>query len=132
MDETEVTNFMYLEYLDWLKMYSTHWMIIIDIFMKVLRIPLVWRNRLGYNETMTNNYLDICLCKLPCRWCKLIQAVEFSKWRTDRKWSYFRKNGYLKKNAKTNDVTAESSFTETYLKAPTMTYGGNEEIVSRS
>jgi hypothetical protein len=31
---------------------------------------------------------------------------------------------------KTNDVTAESSFnTDTYLAAPTMTYGGNEEIV---
>jgi hypothetical protein len=37
----------------------------------------------------------------------------------------------LKKNAKTNDVTAESSFsTETYLKAPTMTYGGSEEITA--
>jgi hypothetical protein len=42
---------------------------------------------------------------------------------------------FLKKwifeNAKTN-VSAESSFsTETYLKAPTMTYGGDEEIVLR-
>jgi hypothetical protein len=34
------------------------------------------------------------------------------------------------KEKKTNDVTAESSFnTDTYLAAPTMTYGGNEEIV---
>jgi hypothetical protein len=84
MDETEVTNFMYLEYLDWLKCIPPTE----DNYRHIYEgasDTLVWRNRLGYNETMTNNYLDICLCKLPCSWCKLIQAVEFSKWRTDRK-----------------------------------------------
>jgi gliding motility-associated lipoprotein GldJ len=60
-----------------------------------------------------------------------VQAVEFSKWRTDRvNEAVLEKNGYLKKNAKTLDVSAESNFnTETYLAAPTMTYGGNEEIL---
>jgi hypothetical protein len=42
----------------------------------------------------------------------------------------FLKKRIFEKGAKTNDVSAESSFsTETYLKAPTMTYGGDEEIV---
>jgi hypothetical protein len=41
----------------------------------------------------------------------------------------FLKKWIFEKGAKTNDVSAESSFTETYLKAPTMTYGGDEEIV---
>jgi gliding motility-associated lipoprotein GldJ len=84
MDETEVTNFMYLEYLDWLKMCS-HLVTIINIFMKVSPDTLVWRNRLGYNETMTNNYLrHPAYASYPVVGVNWIQAVEFSKWRTDR------------------------------------------------
>ena len=34
------------------------------------------------------------------------------------------KNGYLKKNAKTNDVNAENSFsTESYLNSPSTSFG---------
>jgi hypothetical protein len=63
----------------------------------------------------------------------LIQAVEFSKWRTDREMKLFLKNGYLKKNAKTNDVSAESSFsTETYLKRPTESKKCFEEGAKKS
>jgi formylglycine-generating enzyme required for sulfatase activity len=40
MDETEVTNFMYLEYLDWLKMCSHLLRKVINIFMKVLHLIL--------------------------------------------------------------------------------------------
>lgn len=136
MDETEVTNFMYLEYLDWLKSvfpptddnYKY-------IYEGASPDTLVWRNRLGYNETMTNNYLrHPAYASYPVVGVNWIQAVEFSKWRTDRvNEAILEKNGYLKKNAKSQDVTAEASFsTETYLKAPTLTYGGNEEIVLKS
>jgi hypothetical protein len=59
---------------------------------------LVWRNRLGYNETMTNNYLRHLLTQVTCR-CKLVQAVEFSKWRTDRVNEAIR---IFEKGAKTN------------------------------
>jgi hypothetical protein len=44
---------------------------------------LVWRNRLGYNETMTNNY-ELLTQVTPVVGVNWIQAVEFSKWRTDR------------------------------------------------
>jgi gliding motility-associated lipoprotein GldJ len=133
MDETEVTNFMYLEYLDWLKnVFPPTEDIYEHIYEGASPDTLVWRNRLGYNETMTNNYLrHPAYASYPVVGVNWIQAVEFSQWRTDRvNEAILEKKGYLKKNAKTQDVTAESSFsTETYLKAPTMTYGGNEEIV---
>ncbi|WP_367773431.1 gliding motility lipoprotein GldJ [Flavobacterium sp. WC2421] len=136
MDETEVTNFMYLEYLDWLKnVFPPTEENYKYIYEGASPDTLVWRNRLGYNETMTNNYLrHPAYASYPVVGVNWIQAVEFSKWRTDRvNEAILEKNGYLKKNAKSQDVTAEASFsTETYLKAPTMTYGGNEEIVLKS
>ena len=133
MDETEVTNFMYLEYLDWLKMvFPPSEENYKNIYEGASPDTLVWRNRLGYNETMTNNYLrHPSYAEYPVVGVNWIQAVEFSKWRTDRvNEAVLEKNGYLKKGAKTNDVNAESSFsTETYLQSPTSAFGGNEEIV---
>ena len=133
MDETEVTNFMYLEYLDWLKkVYPPTEENYKDIYEGASPDTLVWRNRLGYNETMTNNYLrHPSYADYPVVGVNWIQAVEFSDWRTQRvNEALLDKNGYLKKNAKTLDVTAESNFdTETYLNSPTLAYGGNEEIV---
>ena len=133
MDETEVTNFMYLEYLDWLKkVYPPTDDNYKKIYEGASPDTLVWRNRLGYNETMTNNYLrHPSYADYPVVGVNWIQAVEFSNWRTQRvNEALLEKNGYLKKNAKTLDVTAESNFdTETYLNSPTLAYGGNEEIV---
>jgi len=133
MDETEVTNSMYLDYLDWLKsVYPPTEEIYKNIYEGASPDTLVWRNRLGYNETMTNNYLrHPSYAEYPVVGVNWIQAVEFSNWRTQRvNEALLEKNGYLKKNAKTLDVTAESNFdTETYLNSPTSAYGGNEEIV---
>ena len=133
MDETEVTNSMYLDYLDYLKgVYSITDDNYKDIYGGALPDTLVWRNRLGYNETMTNNYLrHPSYAEYPVVGVNWVQAVEFSKWRTDRvNELQLEKNGYLKKNAKTLDVSAESNFdTETYLNSPTSVYGGDESIV---
>ncbi|MFV8336484.1 gliding motility lipoprotein GldJ [Flavobacterium sp. RSP29] len=133
MDETEVTNSMYLDYLDWVKsVYPPTEENYKNIYEGASPDTLVWRNRLGYNETMTNNYLrHPSYAEYPVVGVNWIQAVEFSNWRTQRvNEALLEKNGYLKKNAKTLDVTAESNFdTETYLNSPTLTYGGNEEIV---
>ena len=133
MDETEVTNLMYLEYLEWLKkVYPPTEENYKNIYEGASPDTLVWRNRLGYNETMTNNYLrHPAYANYPVVGVNWVQAVEFSKWRTDRvNEAVLEKNGYLKKNAKSLDVSAESTFnTETYLAAPTLTYGGNEEIL---
>ena len=133
MDETEVTNLMYLEYLEWLKkVYPPTEENYKNIYEGASPDTLVWRNRLGYNETMTNNYLrHPAYANYPVVGVNWVQAVEFSKWRTDRvNEAVLEKNGYLKKDSKTLDVSAESNFnSETYLAAPTLTYGGNEEIL---
>jgi gliding motility-associated lipoprotein GldJ len=136
MDETEVTNVMYTEYLFWLKtVFPPEDENYKNIYTGAIPDTLVWRNRLGYNETMTNNYLrHPAYAEYPVVGVNWIQAVEFSKWRTDRvNENILEREGYLKEDSKIklgSDVTAESSFsTETYLAAPTQTYGGNEEVV---
>jgi gliding motility-associated lipoprotein GldJ len=132
MDETEVTNKMYLEYLDFLKtVYPPDQENYRNIYEGASPDTLVWRNRLGYNETMTNNYLrHPAYGEYPVVGVNWIQAVEFSKWRTDRvNESILEREGYLKRDAR-YAATAESNFsTETYIATPTSTYGGDETLV---
>ncbi|HET8886328.1 MAG TPA: gliding motility lipoprotein GldJ [Salinimicrobium sp.] len=133
MDETEVTNLMYLEYLDWLKkIFPPTEENYRNIYNGALPDTLVWRNRLGFNETMTNNYLrHPAYANYPVVGVNWIQAVEFSKWRTNRvNEMLLAREGYTKENARYTDVEAGKTFdTETYLNAPTKTYGGSEEIL---
>jgi gliding motility-associated lipoprotein GldJ len=133
MDETEVTNLMYMEYLDWLKrVFPPEDENYKNIYPGASPDTLVWRNRLGYNETYTNNYLrHPAYASYPVVGVNWIQAVEFSKWRTDRvNENTLETEGYLKKDAKVLDVKAESSFsTETYLNTPSKTFGGDDKIV---
>ena len=133
MDETEVTNIMYMEYLDWVKrVFDPADENYKNIYEGALPDTLVWRDRLGYNETMTNNYLrHPAYAEYPVVGVNWIQAVEFSKWRTDRvNENVLEREGYLKRDAKVTEAKGENTFnTETYLNAPTKTYGGNEEIV---
>jgi gliding motility-associated lipoprotein GldJ len=133
MDETEVTNVMYMEYLDWLKrVFPPTEENYKNIYIGALPDTLVWRAALGYNETMTNNYLrHPSYAEYPVVGVNWIQAVEFSKWRTNRvNEAVLEKEGYLKKDAKILDASAENTFdTESYLESPSKSYGGNEEIV---
>ena len=133
MDETEVTNLMYMEYLDWLKrVFPPEEENYKNIYEGASPDTLVWRNRLGYNETMTDNYLrHPAYAEYPVVGVNWIQATEFSKWRTDRvNESVLEREGYLKKDAKVVDAKAESTFsTDTYLAAPSKTFGGDDKIV---
>ena len=133
MDETEVTNLMYMEYLDWLKrVFPPEEENYKNIYPGALPDTLVWRNRLGYNETYTNNYLrHPAYASYPVVGVNWIQAVEFSEWRTDRvNENTLEREGYLKKDAKIVDVKADSNFsTETYLNVPSKTFGGDDKIV---
>ncbi|PIA78393.1 gliding motility lipoprotein GldJ [Gaetbulibacter sp. 4G1] len=134
MDETEVTNVMYLEYLDWIKrVYPPTDDNFRAIYHGALPDTLVWRNRLGFNEIMTENYLrHPGYAEYPVVGVSWIQAVEFANWRSDRvNEFYLEKAGYLKRDAKTLDVNADATFsTDTYINAPTLTYGGNEEVIN--
>jgi len=136
MDETEVTNKMYSEYLYWVKtVFPPTEENYKNIYNGAIPDTLVWRNRLGYNETMTNNYLrHPAYADYPVVGVNWIQATEFSKWRTDRvNENILEREGYLKKDNKImlgSEVTAEKSFnTEAYINTPSTSFGGNEEVV---
>ncbi|WP_031428013.1 gliding motility lipoprotein GldJ [Flavimarina sp. Hel_I_48] len=131
MDETEVTNLMYLEYLDYLKkVFPPTEANYRNIYYGALPDTLVWRNRLGFNETMTENYLrHPAYREYPVVGVSWIQAVEFSNWRTNRyNELLLEREGYTAKGAKYT-YDAEATFdTDTYLQAPTLAYGGNDSI----
>lgn len=133
MDETEVTNLMYLEYLDYLKrVYPPDDPNYRLIYNGALPDTLVWRNRLGYAEMMTENYLrHPGYAEYPVVGVSWIQAVEFAKWRTDRvNELYLQKAGYSKKGSHLTDVDAESNFnTKAYIASPSTSYGGNEDVL---
>ena len=133
MDENEVTNLMYLEYLDWLKrIFPPSEANYKNIYQGAVPDTLVWRSQLGFNEEMVENYLRHPAYALyPVVGVSWIQATEFANWRTDRvNEANLEMAGYLKKDAKITEVNSGQTFnTQTYLNAPTQTYGGNTEIM---
>ena len=132
MDETEVTNMMYLEYLDWLKrVFPPSNENYKNIYKGALPDTLVWRNRLGYNETMVTNYLrHPAYAQYPVVGVSWIQAVEFSKWRTDRvNEKTLEKEGFLADNARYRAESGTTFNTDTYINSPTKAYGGNTELL---
>ncbi|MEM6718026.1 MAG: gliding motility lipoprotein GldJ [Bacteroidota bacterium] len=129
MDETEVTNVMYTEYLYWTKtVFPPEEENYRNIYTGALPDTLVWRNRLGFNETMTTNYLrHPGYAEYPVVGVNWIQAVQFCKWRTDRvNEAVLEREGYIAKGAKSVDsLSPDATFsTEAYLTDPSKTYGG--------
>ncbi len=130
MDETEVTNVMYLEYLDYLKsVYPPENPKYANIYKGALPDTLVWRNRLGFNETMTNNYLrHPAYAEYPVVGVNWIQATQFAEWRTDRvNEVMLEREGYLAKDAKYKALSGEDAGTfntEAYLNRPESVYNG--------
>ena len=83
MDETEVTNLDYLEYLFWLKrVYGESYP---EVYKNALPDTLVWRDKLGYNEPYVKNYLRHPAYKnYPVVGVSWQQATDYCAWRTDR------------------------------------------------
>ena len=133
MDETEVTNVMYREYLFWLKkkFYKSDSEEVRNIYFAALPDTLVWRNPLGFNEDMVNNYLrHPAFNNHPVVGVSWVQAQNFSKWRTNRvNEKLLIDKGYLNEEAIKelhNDSTNVYGFnTLTYLVSPKSSYGGN-------
>ena len=64
LDETEVTNADYLEYLYWTKTNVDN-NSYPEVYKKILPDTLVWRDKLGYNEPFVNAcYLEILLIEI--------------------------------------------------------------------
>ena len=128
IDEKEVTNLMYLEYLDWLeRVFPKSDNRYRQIYEGALPDTLVWRNQLGYFEELTTNYLrHPAYADYPVVGVNWLQAVQFTEWRTDRyNELILAKEGYISDDARYNNVNANSTFsTEAYLKRPETSYGG--------
>jgi len=131
MDETEVTNKMYSEYLAWNKqVYPPSDPRFRAIYEGILPDTLVWRNRLGYSEVEVNQYLrHPGYAEYPVVGVSWIQAVEFANWRTDRVAELALQGaGYLERGYENN--TSDANFNvDTYINAPTKTFGGNDSIL---
>jgi len=126
IDETEVANVHYREYLYWLEnTFSND----TAIMAKCLPDTLVWREELAYNEPYVEYYFRYPSYNFyPVVGVSWKQAHDFCIWRTDRvnELSLMQK-GYLKKDAAKKEMKgggAEGSFnTETYLMNPDMIQG---------
>lgn len=83
MDETEVRNLDYLEYLYWTqRVYSADYP---EIFTQALPDTLVWREKLAYNEPYVLYYLRHPAYRdYPVVGVNWLQASNFASWRTDR------------------------------------------------
>ena len=132
MDETEVTNLMYLEFLEYQKrVYPPTDPRFKAIYKGFLPDTLVWRNRLGYSEMMVENYLrHPAYRNYPVVGVSWIQATRFAEWRSNRVAEKgLQEEGYLEKDSQITHTTAESNFNiNTYVVAPTKAFGGNDTI----
>jgi gliding motility-associated lipoprotein GldJ len=126
IDETEVANVHYREYLYWLEnTFSND----TAIMAKCLPDTLVWREELAYNEPYVEYYFRYPSYNFyPVVGVSWRQAHDFCIWRTDRvnELSLIQK-GYLKKDAVKKEMKgggAEGSFnTEAYLLNPDLIQG---------
>ncbi|HTN47598.1 MAG TPA: SUMF1/EgtB/PvdO family nonheme iron enzyme [Flavipsychrobacter sp.] len=112
MDETEVANVHYREYLYWIqRAYGSDYP---DALAKALPDTTTWRRGLAYNEPMVENYLRHAAYNYyPVVGVNWFQANDYCKWRSDRvNEQILMKNGMLKKNP--NQVNEDVYNTETY------------------
>lgn len=94
MDETEVSNVDWLEYMFWTR---TNFPDDYEAYYNTIPDTLVWRRPLSYNEPFVNNYLrHPAYQDYPVVGVTWEQATAYCKWRTDRvNEEILRKRGYL-------------------------------------
>jgi sulfatase modifying factor 1 len=94
MDETEVSNTNWLEYLNWIRMTDpTNY----EYYYNELPDTLVWRRPLSYNEPYVDNYLrHPAYQDYPVVGVTWEQATRFCEWRTSMvNESLLRDQGYM-------------------------------------
>ncbi|MCB9261546.1 MAG: SUMF1/EgtB/PvdO family nonheme iron enzyme [Flavobacteriales bacterium] len=83
MDEAEVSNHNYLEYLLWMK--RTFYDGQPEVFFSALPDTNCWREKLSYNEPFVTEYLrHPAFRDYPVVGVNWLQATDYAKWRTDR------------------------------------------------
>ena len=113
MDQTEVTNLAYLEYLYWLKrVFGTDYP---EVYKKALPDSLVWRDKLAYNDPMVLYYFrHPAYREYPVVGVSWTKASNYCAWRTDRVNEYILiREGVLKMDP--NQTNEENFNTDSYL-----------------
>ena len=113
MDETEVTNSAYKEYLHWLKrVFSENYP---DVWKNAHPDTLVWREELSFNEPFVETYFrHPSYDDYPVVGVTWLQSSEYCKWRTDRTNEMILiEKGILNKNPEQRD--SDNFNTEAYL-----------------
>jgi gliding motility-associated lipoprotein GldJ len=113
MDETEVANVHYREYIYWLRRaYSSDYP---NIITEALPDTTCWRQAMSYNEPLVQYYFShASYNNYPVVGVNWNQANEYCKWRSDRVNEYILlRSGKLKKNP--NQVNEDVFTTETYV-----------------
>lgn len=113
IDQTEVANVHYLEYLYWInRVFGANYP---EVYRNALPDTLVWREELSYNEPLVEYYLRHPAYNFyPVVGVSWLQAVEFCKWRTDRVNELMLiDKGILEINP--NQVDSDNFNTEAYL-----------------
>ena len=103
MDQTEVTNFQWLEYLYWVsRAYNETYPMVLK---NALPDTLVWRSKLGFNEKYVDYYLRHPAYRdYPVVGVSWLQANDFCKWRSDRVNEYILiREGVLAFNVEQRD-----------------------------
>ena len=113
IDETEVANVHYREYLYWVN--RTFGADFPEVYGRALPDTLVWREELAYNDPYVQYYFrHPAYNYYPVVGVSWLQAVEFSKWRTDRvNEMYLVENRILESNP--SQVNEDNFNTEAYL-----------------
>ena len=134
MDEAEVTNIEYLLYLQYLeKVFPPSDDTYRKIYQAALPDTLVWRNTLGFNELLTENYLrHPAYAEYPVVGVSWRQAAEYCKWRTDRvNEKILIEKGVLHTLFDMDSLQVEGANrfdTETYLTNPNLLFDGDSTI----
>ena len=137
LDETEVTNAEYLFYLQWMeKIFPPNDPNYKEIYLSALPDTLVWRDVLGNNELLTENYLrHPAYADYPVVGVSWLQANQYCKWRTDRvNQKLLMDKGVLKNTFNMDSLKVEGKnhfTTDAYLANPYLLFDGDSSIYKR-
>lgn len=114
IDETEVSNANYREWLHWINKVYTGYP---QVYKNALPDTLVWRRAMAYNEPYVENYLrHPAYADYPVVGVSWRQAEDFCKWRTDRVNELILvQEGIIDLNVKDGQTDENNFNTEAYL-----------------
>lgn len=114
MDETEISNLQYREYLYWVAQVFADYP---EVYQQALPDTLAWRSKLAYNEPFVDYYLRHPAYKdYPVVGINWQQANDFGAWRTDRVNEYILNRERIAVYDRTLDAAGENNFnTRAYL-----------------